>query len=114
MKILCKLGIHRWVYFRRLDLDLPRERFCSCCRRDQTWRDEPIYDGFAGISPGGWEWEIKAPATPKPSRIIANAIVALALALLATLVLFAHLSTLVVPEPERAAISQDIPFRRTP
>jgi hypothetical protein len=47
-------------------------------------------------------------------RILANAAVAVLLAALATLVLFAHLSTLVRPEQGQAAISQDIPFRRTP
>jgi hypothetical protein len=47
-------------------------------------------------------------------RIIANAAVALVLAALATLVLFAHLSTLVKPEEGQSILSQDIPFRRTP
>jgi hypothetical protein len=47
-------------------------------------------------------------------RAIANAIVAVVLAALVALVLFCWLSTLVKPEPEQAAISQDIPFRRLP
>lgn len=47
-------------------------------------------------------------------RIVANIVVGLVLLALFVLVLFAHLSTRVQPEPERAAISQDIPFRRLP
>lgn len=47
-------------------------------------------------------------------RLILNAAVALALAALVALVLFAHLSQRVRPEPERAPISQDVPLRRLP
>jgi hypothetical protein len=47
-----------------------------------------------------------------PRRIIANVVAALLITAIATLVLFAHLSTLVRPEQGRSIISQDIPFRR--
>jgi hypothetical protein len=47
-------------------------------------------------------------------RIIANVVTIIAIVAVAVLVLFAHLSTLVRPETEQAAISQDIPFRRLP
>jgi hypothetical protein len=46
-------------------------------------------------------------------RIIANIATAVLLAALVVLCLFAHLSTLVVPEREQR-FQQDIPFRRTP
>ena len=49
-----------------------------------------------------------------PRRLIANALTALVLAALVALVLFAYLSTRVVPEPERVVIEQEIEFRRLP
>ena len=47
-------------------------------------------------------------------RLIANIAVGLVLAALVVLVLFAYLSTRVVPEPERVVIEQEIEFGRTP
>jgi multisubunit Na+/H+ antiporter MnhC subunit len=48
-----------------------------------------------------------------PRRLIANIATALVLTAIVVLVLFAHLSTLVVPEQDER-FQQDIPFRRTP
>ena len=49
-----------------------------------------------------------------PRRLILNIVVGLVLTALVVLVIFAWLSTRVVPGPERVAIEQEIPFGRTP
>ena len=49
-----------------------------------------------------------------PRRLILNIAAAIILAALVVLVIFAWLSTRVVPEPERGAIVQEIEFGRTP